>query len=265
MKAASTTQGVRLLDVLDLHWYPEATGNSTRITGNDVTAAVQAARVQAPRSLWDSSYLESSWIASCCGAGVGGSIDLIHVVANKIAAAYAGTKIAFTEYNYGASTDISGGVAEADVLGIFGRESVFAATYWPLNDSNPTDNTFVLGAFRNFRNFDGAGANFGDTSFSAVASDNSKASVYASYDAANTGRIIVVAINKTTAALPVSLTLADSHTFTKAHAWQLTSTSKLDAASSSIVPTAIADQAVSGNAFQATLPAYSVTTYAFVP
>jgi hypothetical protein len=39
----------------------------------------------------------------------------------------------------------------------------------------------------------------------------------------------------------------------------------LPAGATSIIPGAVADVAVSGNAFQATLPAYSVTTYAFVP
>ena len=32
MKAADTAAGTRLVDYLDLHWYPEATGGGTRIT-----------------------------------------------------------------------------------------------------------------------------------------------------------------------------------------------------------------------------------------
>ena len=35
-----------------------------------------------------------------------------------------------TEYNFGAGTHISGGLAELDVLGALGREGVYLATYW---------------------------------------------------------------------------------------------------------------------------------------
>ena len=68
--AASKTAGQRLVNVLDLHWYPEATGAGIRITTNDAgysgstLAQLQAARVEAPRSLWDPTYVENSWITA---------------------------------------------------------------------------------------------------------------------------------------------------------------------------------------------------------
>ena len=37
------------------------------------------------------------------------------------------SKLAITEYNYGAGNHISGAIAQADVLGIFGRQELFAA------------------------------------------------------------------------------------------------------------------------------------------
>src|SRR5206468_1137039 len=101
MKAADGAAGRRLIDYLDLHWYPEAKGNNIRITNgppDDVTDPVVAARLQAPRSLWDAGYVESSWITSCCNLG---PIDLLPRLRDKIAAHYPGTKLAFTEYNYG--------------------------------------------------------------------------------------------------------------------------------------------------------------------
>ncbi|MDQ6697916.1 MAG: glycoside hydrolase family 44 protein, partial [Actinomycetota bacterium] len=55
MKAAGIAAGKRLIDYMDLHWYPEATGGGVRITGSDTSPAVVAAREQAPRSLWDPS------------------------------------------------------------------------------------------------------------------------------------------------------------------------------------------------------------------
>lgn len=251
MKAASTVAGVRLLDVLDLHWYPEALSSSgVRVTTQNNTAAVQAARVQAPRSYWDASYVENSFIGQFFSADAVKGVEIISRVNAKIAANYPGTKLAFSEYNPGGSDDISGAVAEADTLGIFGREGVYAATYWPLLN----DNRFVLGAFRSFRNFDGAGSAFGDTSFSGVVSDNAKVSVYASYDAANPSRVVVVAINKTTSPLVADLRLSHGTVFSSAKAYQLTATSAVSGAS--VVPGAIADVRVSNDILQATLPSY---------
>ena len=68
MKAAEDSAGHRLVDYLDLHWYPEAKGGGARIvfdtapTDAAKLAAYQEARMQAPRSLWDPAYKESSWI-----------------------------------------------------------------------------------------------------------------------------------------------------------------------------------------------------------
>ncbi len=41
-----------------------------------------------------------------------------------------------TEWWYGRGGDISGGIAVADVLGLFAREGVYAATMWNLSDPN---------------------------------------------------------------------------------------------------------------------------------
>ena len=125
MSAAETTAGKRLIDGLDLHWYPEATGGGTRITDDGTSAAEVAAREQAPRSLWDSTYTETSWIAQ---DSTDGPIDLIPREQAKIAAHYPGTALSFTEWNYGGGTDISGAIATADVLGIFGVNTGWT---WP--------------------------------------------------------------------------------------------------------------------------------------
>jgi hypothetical protein len=124
MKTAGQSAGKRLLDVLDVHWYPEATGpntsgKQTRITNQDNSPGVAAARVQAPRSLWDPTYVETSWITQDTTGGKG--IQLFPRLEGEINTNYAGTKLSISEYNYGGATDISGGIAEADVLGIFGR------------------------------------------------------------------------------------------------------------------------------------------------
>lgn len=49
VRIASAAAGKRLVDVLDLHWYPEATGDNQRIIGTSTSAGSVTARVQAPR------------------------------------------------------------------------------------------------------------------------------------------------------------------------------------------------------------------------
>jgi hypothetical protein len=206
MKAADTAAGKRLVDYLDLHWYPEATGGGVRITGADTGAAVVAARVQAPRSLWDPTYVENSWISNANNYNYG-AIRLIPRTKDRFAAHYPGTQLAITEWNYGGGDHISGAIASADALGVFGREGVGLATLWELNGNE----SFTYAAFRAFRNYDGAGATFGDLSSHATSSDNATASVYASVSSADAQKVTIVAINKGTtakkAAIPITAPL----------------------------------------------------------
>jgi hypothetical protein len=251
MKGAEASAGHRLVDYLDLHWYPEATGGAGRITGTDVSAAGVLARVQAPRSLWDPTYAETSWVESY----VGGPITLIPRLAAKIAADYPGTLLSFSEWNYGAGNDISGAVATADVLGIFGREQVAMASLWKLNGAEP----FNDAALRAFRNFDGAGGAFGDTSISATASDVARTSVYASVDAADPARTVVVAINKSTSATLVGLTLAHPTRYGRLQQWSLS------AAGGAQLTAGAELTAIGVNAFRATLAPMSVTVFVPAP
>jgi hypothetical protein len=250
MAQAEVTDGRRVLDVLDLHWYPEAQGGGVRITEDNSTAAVVAARKQAPRSLWDPAYTETSWITGCCY----GPIRLLPWIKDKIAANYPNTRIAITEYNYGATGHISGGIAQADVLGIFGREGLFAATHWRLSN----DNDFVYGAFDMFRNYDGANGSFGDTSVRATNTDVAAASVYASVDAGNAGRMVLVAINKNDAAQTAGISVTHTVQFHTARVYVLTSASSMPQRGADIDITLT-------NAFQYTMPANSVTTLVLVP
>jgi hypothetical protein len=245
MRAAEQAKGKRLLDVLDLHWYPEAeSSDNIRITGTETTPSVVAARLQAPRSLWDPSYSEHSWITE---DWLGGPIVLIPSMLKKIKRNYPGTKLAFTEYDYGGGNHISGGIAQADVLGIFGREGVFAAMQWPLEDVE----TFVAGAFNMYLNYDGAGGAFGDTSVSATTDNVADTSVYASRDSDNPNRLVLVAINKTANPIAATFTLQHAPAVTQAAIYRLTS--------ASASPQGVGTQAVSGS-FNYTMPPYSVTT-----
>jgi hypothetical protein len=245
MRAAEADHGRRLLDVLDLHWYPEAqSSDNIRITENNISPSVVAARLQAPRSLWDANYKEHSWITE---DWIGGAIRLVPLMLNKIKSRYPGTKLAFTEYNYGAGGHISGGIAQADVLGIFGRDGVFAANQWPLID----DERFVAGAFNMYRNFDGGGGAFGDRSVFAATDDVANTSIYASLDSRDPHRLVLVMINKSAHPIDAAVTLKNAPALRQAVVYQLT------AASSS--PQSAGTRAA-GAKFSYTMPAYSVST-----
>lgn len=253
MKSAEDSAGRRLVDYLDLHWYPEATGGGVRITNTAPTDATkladyQNARLQAPRSLWDSSYKETSWIISSIQA----PINLIPRMRQKIATNYPGTKLAFTEWNYGGGSDITGAIATADVLGIFGREHVDMAHIWPLSSKEP----FIAAGMRVFRNYDGKSGEFGDIAIAASNSDTVNTSVYASLSSSNPNQVVVVAINKKNADVVAGLRLA--------HPGALASTQVFVLAGTSPVLTAAPDLSPVGvNAYTYTMPARSVSVLVF--
>ena len=251
LRAAEVRERRRLVDVLDLHWYPEARGAGVRITEPGSSPAVAAARVQAPRSLWDPSYAEDSWISLDAGVG---AIRLLPRMREKIAAHYPGTRLAITEYNYGGGDEISGAVAQADALGIFGREDLFAAALWDLSGGT----RFIDGAFAAYCDFDGAGGRFGDTAIAAASSDQATATIYASVDAAEDQRMVLVAVNKSTGPTTADLLITHALGLTHGRTWQITSSSPVPSPGPALT-------AAAPNSFRIELPGSSVTTIQLTP
>jgi hypothetical protein len=257
VRTAEIAQGRKLMDVLDLHWYTEVYADGQRITGDVATPAAIAARVQAPRSLWDPTYVENSWISQW-GTWVGspgnnGPIRLLPRVQRDIDDFASGpadglpqTKIAITEYNYGGNNHISGAIAQADALGIFGREGLFAANLWG-------GGSYVNGAFNMFLNFDGSGGEFGDTSVKADTTNIAQSAVYASLDSSDPDRMVVIAINRTASAITTGIAVTHDRLFEFAEVYQLTGASSNPQKMSDIELQLV-------NAFQYTMPAYSVST-----
>jgi hypothetical protein len=246
------------MDVLDLHWYSEARSGTdpdsnpgTRINDFQVidnSPAGVAARVQAPRSLWDPTYKEVSWIAKW---STNGPIRFLPRVQRDINDFKPGTKIAITEYNYGGTNHISGGIAEADVLGIYGKQGVFAATFWDLYGSS--NSQYVTGAFKMYLNYNGAGGKFGDTSVDAATDSISKSAVYASTDSSDPSKMVLVAINRMNTAQSAALAVTSDQRFDYAEVYQLTSTSASPSHKANVPIDLV-------NAFIYSMPAYSVST-----
>jgi mannan endo-1,4-beta-mannosidase len=184
-KRLEAKHGKRLVHALDVHWYPEDRG-SKRITEKDVSPKTIAARLQAPRSFWDPAYNETG-IADSRGK----PLRLIPWLLERIAERYPGTKLTMTEYNFGAGEHISGGLAQIDVLGIFGREGMYMANYWGDNAGNTVLPPYTQAAYRMYRNYDGKNGRFGDRAVTAT-TDNAKASIYAALDSKKALTMIVI-------------------------------------------------------------------------
>ncbi|HOV25470.1 MAG TPA: glycoside hydrolase family 44 protein [Pseudobacteroides sp.] len=241
MKKASDIEGKRLLDVLDLHWYPEAQGGGLRITTNDTTnIECNKARLQAPRTLWDSTYKEDSWI----GQWFSQFLPLLPTIKNSIDTYYPGTKLAFTEYSYGADNHITGGIAQADVLGIFGKYGVYAANIW---GGGP----YTASGFNLYTNYDGKGSKYGDTSVKCDTSDVANSSVYASIVENNDNKLHIIVMNKSyDSAANFSFTINSKSSYKTGSVWGFDSNSSTITQRQGIT-------SISGNKFTYTLPALS--------
>jgi hypothetical protein len=183
---------------------------------------------------------------------LGGPIYILRRLQAKIDAANPGMKIAITEYENGGFNHIAGTIAQADNLGIFGSEGVFAANFWPPGGTY----SYALAGFRAFRGFDGASASFGDTSLQTSSSSVKDVVVYASSDTTTPGRVVFVALNRSSAS---KVTAINGQVLSgTAHLYQMTASS---AAGQTVVqPVSIGTMSVSGSSLTIPLPAYSVTT-----
>ena len=190
MKQASDSAGRRLLDVLDLHYYSSAEGDNLVITpdGTTDTPNDDLARVQAPRTLYDQGYYEKSWIAQYFKS----YLPIIPRVQQSIDTYYPGTKLGFTEFDFGGGGVISGGIAMADVLGTFGKYGVYLGTLWSVE----ADNTYKTSAYQLFRNYDGNNGAFGDISVDATSDDKVTSTVYASVNTTGDSVLHIIVTNK---------------------------------------------------------------------
>jgi Glycoside hydrolase family 44 len=188
--------GKRFLDYFDQHFYPQISG--------DKTPEANALRLRSTRSLWDPTYVEESWIGP---SGVNAPpLQFIRTMKDWVAKYNPGTKVSITEYNWGALDDINGALAEADVLGIFGREGLDLATIW--GEPQPTQPGAY--AFRMYRDYDGAGSRFGDVSVSASSGDQGKLALYAAKRSSDHALTLMV-VNKTGDDLTSPLSVAGAH------------------------------------------------------
>jgi len=185
MRQAERQHGRRLLDVLDVHWYPEARADGVRIAleRGAASEALMRERIHAPRSLWDETYRENSWLGQWRHP-----IRLLPRLRENIEKHYPGTKLSISEFDYGGAGDMSGAIAHSDVLGLFGKHGVYMSNHWGALRG------YVLAAYRIYRNYDGKNSTFGAMSVRAETADPANTSAHASLD--DRGRVHLILINK---------------------------------------------------------------------
>lgn len=188
-RRASEQDGIRLLDALDVHWYPYSHSGDLFRTEDP---ALATALLEAPRSLTEAGFREDSWVPRALPAFTGEAqlgLPLLPSLEAIIAANFPGTAIAVTEFNYGGAGQLASGLALADVLGRFGRHDVTFASHWGSLDG------WLGEAYRLYREPDATGARFGSQGFDVAVEGGPGLVAYAAADKA--GALQLVVINKT--------------------------------------------------------------------
>jgi len=253
MNQYQQTHGTRLLDYLDLHFYPE-NGVSLRTAGN---ASMQALRLRSTRSLWDPTYRDESWIGGSDQPADWRYIRLIPRMHALVNTYYPGTKLSLTEYNWGGLESLNGALTQADILGIFGREGLDMAFLWNYPNSGDGlgyEHFEILPgayAFRMYRNYDGKGHRFGDVSVSAVSGDQSRLAVYAAQRTGDSALTLMI-INKTGGTLTGNISLSGFTPSGSAQVYRYSATNL-----KAILR--LANQSVSARGVIASFPANSIT------
>ena len=189
--------GVRLVDYLDIHYYPQGgvAGLSDASSAEDT--ATQAKRFRSLKELYDPTFISESWVNQ--------NVNMIPRLHDWIENNCPGTKIAITEYKFGSDDGVSGVLAQAEVLAIFGREGVDLATRWVA----PDDNSHAENAFKLYLNYDGNGTKVEGDSVSAISSNNDEVGSYAIHNSV-TNKLYLLLFNKHTTPKEATINLGNS-------------------------------------------------------
>src|SRR6202451_1670352 len=237
MAAYDAANNQRILDYFDEHYY-----------GGGSTDALELADT---RSLWDPTYNSGTWVEQYY---FDGPMNLLPRFRSWIQTYYPGTKLSISEYSFAMGTNpLVDMLTETDVLGIYGVQGLDFANMW--NVPQPT--APLAYSFRIFRNFDGNGGQFGDTSVNSTSTDHGHLSVYGPLRSAD-GALTVVDINKTPSALQTCLSLTNFNSNSSAAVFPYSNANVAQIITGTPV-------SVASNSVSYTFPAYSATVFVFTP
>ena len=183
MNKASSQNGKRLVDIIDIKYFPEEETEYGLSVISETSDEANRIRIQSVRALWDGSYIKEGENKEF--------FPLLPTFQASINEYYPGTKLALTEYNFGGGNNITGGIAQVEALGCFAEEGVFLACLSPDKDD---DTIYQYSAINLFTDYDGNGGEFGDVSVRADNDNTELCSSFAAID--NEGVLNVVLANK---------------------------------------------------------------------
>lgn len=194
-RMAEAREGRRLLDLLDVHWYPFSDDGEIL---NTTDPALASAILEAPRTLTELDFLERSWVGRSLGLWPTGglSLPILPCLREVVERWYPGTGIAVTEFNYGHLPESA--LALVDVLGRYLQQGVRMACHWgrlvpPIGE-----------AYRLFRDVDGRGTSFAGDLVPAIGAP-SALSVVAALDDGPEARLHIVLVNRSEVPLRTTL------------------------------------------------------------
>jgi len=234
----------RSLEVFDFHAYPD-----TPDTSSYTLAQKQALALRIGRDFWDPTYVSESatinqpWVTQLQpDRTIPFRLPRIRGIVNSIYPSL----ISVTEWNvaFAGESDFSTALADADILGILGRERVYAASRWTAAD--PSVPAFQ--ALKMYRNFNGTHGTFGGTSIAAP--NTGDPDLFSSYAGLlSSGEMTLVLINKDPANSVVASLSTPGFTDYSVKTYQLTQAS----------PTTIVATPAAKWSPTVTLPPYSLT------
>jgi hypothetical protein len=189
--------GRHVVDIIDVHWYPEITYKGKKLSDGDIAFDPDIAdhQFEALREFWDPTFKLSDHQMDCWtnNASLRSHLwepfhPVIPALKKWIDQAYPGTKLAINEYSTGSVDKYHGALLRAVALGTFVQEDLYMAENWYQTGKD----NFTYWAQKLFTNYDGKGGGLYGKFVKTTSSSND---LY-SYAAQNGDKIVLVLINK---------------------------------------------------------------------
>jgi len=239
--AYDAAHGSRTLDCFDEHY---GVGDSSS----------PAASFNQVRTFWDPTYMTSGDFPYALTGSSPSPIEMIPRFQSWVATYYPNTPICMSEYEVQhTGNSLVDAMVVVDALGVFGYYDLqLANLYDTVNPTDPEAFGFLL-----YRNYDGKGDQFGDTSVTSTSTDQTQLSVYGALRSSDKVLTVIV-VNKTTSAIQTSLALPNFNSTGVAAVYTYSGANLNQIVAGPPVP-------VSSNSIQYNFPSYSATLFVFSP
>ena len=181
----------RLIDVADVHFRPRSDVVNSR---NDTTA--NEARLEAVRDLWDPTYAGSTLSVGTTTSSTSTvpddegqvPVEFIPRMRRTIDTYYPNLPLMISDWSFGNTESINGGLVIARALGVFAREGIEAAAHADTIEPG----TPGWYAFKMFGNYDDRGGAFEGTAYEVAVRQLPNIEAYAALGDDDVVRIVVV-------------------------------------------------------------------------